>query len=173
MKKKSLYENYPWQTIVISISHQLAIYIIAGIIIFDFNLSLFFLYLFYLIVLEMTFYPRACVYCYYYGKWCFMGKGKVAALLFEKRNPQKFCERQADFKNMIPELLIVIVPIILGIVLLIQSFSWFISVLIILDIFLMTRGNSYVRGKLACPHCKQGQICCPVNKMFAEKVKSG
>lgn len=170
MKKKSLFENYPWQTIVLSILHQLAIYVIAGIIIFDFNLAWFFLYLFYVIVLEITFYPRACVYCYYYGKWCFMGKGKVAALLFEKQNPQKFCERQANFKNMLPELLVVIVPIILGIILLIQSFSWFILVLIILDIFLMTWGNSYVRGKLACPHCKQGKICCPANKMFQKKI---
>lgn len=165
------YEKYPWSIIAISIIQQLAIYVIAGIIIFDFNLGWFFLYLFYVIVLEITFYPRACVYCYYYGKWCFMGKGKVAALLFEKGNPQKFCERQANFKNMIPELLVVIVPIILGFVLLIQSFSWFIFILIILDIFLMTWGNSHVRGKLACPHCKQGRICCPAREMFTKKVK--
>lgn len=163
MKK---FENYPSSIIATTILFQLAIYFIGGYIIFHFNLALFFLYLAYLVVLEITFYPKSCVYCYYYGKWCAFGKGKVAGWFFEKKESERFCEREASFIKMIPEMLVVLVPIILGIVVLIQNFSLVILVLIVLDIILLTYGNSYVRSKLTCPHCKQGEICCPARAMF-------
>lgn len=168
---KKTYENYPWWSIVVADLVPLAIYIIAGAIIFQFGLIWFFFYLIYFAVLEITFYPRACVYCYYYGKWCFSGKGKAAALLFKKKDPKKFCERKANLINILPDLLVVIVPIILGVWLLIRDFNFIILILIILDLLLWSAGNALVRGKLACPHCKQCQICCPANDTFANKYK--
>jgi len=168
---KKSYENYPWWSIVVSNLVPLGIYIIAGYVIFQFGLTWFLVYLAYFAILEITFYPQACVYCYYYGKWCAFGKGKVAALLFKRKEPQKFCERQAKLINILPELLVVIVPVVLGVVLLLRNFNLIILIIIVLDVLLWTFGNALVRGKLACPNCQQGEICCPTKDMFLKKTK--
>lgn len=163
---KKIYENYPWWSIVLSDLVPLTIYVIAGVLIYQFGLIAFIIYLIYFAILEITYYPRACVYCYYYGKWCFSGKGKVAALFFKKQDPKIFCKRKANFLSTLPELLVVIVPVILGVYLLIQDFNLWVLILIIFDILLWMFGNALVRGKLACPHCAQGQICCPASNLF-------
>lgn len=70
---------------------------------------------------------------------------------------------------MIPEMLVVIVPVILGIILLVQEFQWWILALIVIDLILTSWGNGFVRNKLTCPRCKQGEICCPAREMFNKK----
>lgn len=166
---KKIYENYPWWSIIISDLVPLTIYAIAGYIIYQFGLIWLIIYLVYFAILELSFYPKACVYCYYYGKWCFSGKGKIAGWFFKKKEPEEFCKRKASFVGMLPELLVVIVPIVLGIILLVKEFNLFILILIILDFILVSWGNAFVRGKLACPHCRQGQICCSARDMFNKK----
>lgn len=169
MKK---FENYPRWIISITIILQLAIYVIGGAIIYQFGLVWLIVYLIYVAYLEITFYPKSCVYCYYYGKWCAFGKGKMAAWLgFKQKDNKKFCERQATYIGMIPEMLVVIVPVFLGIVLLLQRFEWGVLALIIIDLILVSWGNGFVRSKLACAHCKQGEICCPAREMFEKKAK--
>lgn len=164
------YENYPWWIIAITIIFQLAIYIIGGLIIVRFGLIWLIIYLIYVAILEITFYPKSCVYCFYYGKWCAFGKGKIASWLFKKKNPSYFCKREASIAKMLPEMLVIIVPVILGIVLLIKHFEICLLTWIILDLILVSFGNGWVRGKLTCPYCKQSQICCPALAMF-KKMK--
>lgn len=168
-KDYEAFENYPWWIIAVSIIQQLAIYVIGGFIIYQFGLIWLIVFLGYFAIFELTFYPRACVYCYYYGKWCFTGKGKMALWLrFKQKDTQEFCRRNVTFFSMLPEMLILIVPVILGVVLLVKDFSWVILILLVLDIAIASFGSGFIRGKLACAHCKQGRICCPAREIFGK-----
>ena len=70
---------------------------------------------------------------------------------------------------MIPDFLVGIIPIVAGIILLIQSFSWVILGLIIVLFFLFFGGTALIRGKLVCKYCKQREIGCPAEKLFNKK----
>ena len=62
---------------------------------------------------------------------------------------------------MIPDVLVFLVPFLLGIVVLITDFRWPILILMIFSSFLNFSGSTYVRGHLACNHCKQVEPGCP------------
>ena len=46
------------------------------------------------------------------------------------------------------------------------DFQWFTLGLMIILLLLSSMGNAYVRGQLACNHCKQGEIGCPALELF-------
>ena len=168
---KKSFENYPAWMVVVSNLVPLAIYAIGAYIIYQYGLVWLILYIAYLIFIEFSLYPKACVSCYYYGKVCAFGRGKIAALFFAKRDPQKFCQREAKWTNLIPDLLPVIVPVVAGIMLLVKDFDLLILILIIVQAVLWSLGNAFVRGKLACPNCAQGEICCPAKDMFMKEKR--
>ncbi len=70
------------------------------------------------------------------------------------------------WKDMIPDLLISLIPLITGIVLLIIKFELILLLALILLIFLTTIGNGFIRGTLTCTFCKQKDIGCPADKLF-------
>lgn len=73
-----------------------------------------FLYVAYLVILELYFLKEGCIHCCYYGKLCAFGKGAVAAMFFKEGDPEKFCERELGFKDFIPQVLVVLIPLIVG-----------------------------------------------------------
>jgi hypothetical protein len=68
--------------------------------------------------------------------------------------------------DILPDFLVFIVPVIAGVLLLVQEFSWIILSLIIVLVFLGFFGNALVRGQLACRHCKQREAGCPAEQLF-------
>jgi hypothetical protein len=115
--------------------------------------------------LEIRLLRKSCVNCYYYGKRCAFGKGKLCSLFFKKGNKEGFT---GDFtwKDLIPDMLVAIIPLLIGITRLIVGFNWLLLSLIILLFFLVSTGNGFIRGSLACKYCKQREIDCPADKMF-------
>lgn len=73
------------------------------------------------------------------------------------------------FKDLIPGLLLSLIPIIVGIIILILKFDWLILFAVLMIIFLTTFGNGFVRGKLTCNYCKQKKLGCPADKLFNKK----
>jgi hypothetical protein len=67
---------------------------------------------------------------------------------------------------MIPDLLVSLVPLIIGIVLLILEFDFIILFAAILLIVATTSGNAFVRGNLTCKYCRQRESGCPAEKLF-------
>ena len=109
----------------------------------------------------------------YYGKLCAFGKGAIAAIFFEEGTPEKFCERELGFKDFIPQVLVVLIPLLVGIALLIsRGFNLLILTAMIYPVFSWFAVNPFLYGKLACIQCKQGSICCPALKFFT-KGKGG
>lgn len=153
--QKKFYDNYPRQTVLVSNLKTLAIYTIGAIIIFQIGNGRGIAYIIFLIYMEFRLLQKSCRNCWYYGKYCAFGKGKLSALIYAKGKSEKFLNRKITWKNMLPDLLISFIPVITGIILLTQAFNRRIMIGIILILALISQGNSCIRKKLACNHCKQ------------------
>ncbi len=165
-----IYDAYPRRIILISNLNTTIIYAIGASIIFQIGNGRGIAYIIFVIYMEFRLLQKSCRNCWYYEKYCAFGKGKLSALIYPKGKPEKFLNRKITRKNMLPDLLISFIPIITGIMLLMQTFNRWILVGVIIILALTSQGNSCIRNKLACNHCKQGELGCPAKKLF-EKAK--
>ena len=163
------YEKYPLWIVLISNLVSLAIYVLGAIVMYEVGWVWLVLYLIYILWLEVRLLKKSCVYCYYYGKTCAFGKGKICRLFFKQGDPQEFVKAKITWRDIIPDFLVSIVPILVAIALLIIDFNWLILALLIALIFLTSAGNGFIRGSLACRYCKQREIGCPATELFSKK----
>jgi hypothetical protein len=172
MKKRetACYENYPVNIVIIANLLSIAIYAIGFYILFKLWWVCSVIYLVYCAFLEIKLLSKSCTHCYYYGKCCAFGKGKIAPRLF-KKDKKNLAACKTGWKDLFPDLLVSLVPLIAGIALLFIDFSWLILALVIILVLLTTMGNGYVRGQLACKFCKQRELGCPAQKLFNKKRK--
>ena len=119
-------------------------------------------------MLEIRLLKDGCVNCYYYGKVCGFGKGKLSALFFKKGDNAKFSQKKVGWKDMAPDMLVFIAPIMAGIISLIYNFSGItiILILILVLVFLSLAGNALVRGFVTCVKCKQRKLGFPAEDLF-------
>lgn len=162
------YENYPLKIVVLSNLLSISIYITGAFIIYQIGWLYSTLYLIYCLILEIRILKTSCVNCYYYGKTCGFGKGRLSALFFKKGDPSKFTQKELKWKDMIPDMLVFIVPTLAGIFLLLSNFSWLIMALILVLLTLSLFGNALIRG-LTCNKCKQKDLGCPAQDLFQGK----
>jgi hypothetical protein len=76
------------------------------------------------------------------------------------------------WKDIIPDFLVFIIPVIAGCILLLIEFQWTILILVIVLLLPGFFGNAIVRGNLACNYCKQKEIgrhLCPADQLFERK----
>ncbi|MBS3088367.1 hypothetical protein J4402_01155 [Candidatus Pacearchaeota archaeon] len=169
MKKEIYYEKYPRQIVLFSNIVSIAIYLIGAFIIYQLGIIWLILYLAYIILLELRLIKGHCTDCYYYGKRCAFGKGKISSAFFKKGKSENFCKKKITWKSLIPDLMVSLIPFVVGIVLLIKNFNW-IFLLSVIALFVLTSiGNGIIRSRLACKYCKQKQIGCPAQKLFEKK----
>ena len=166
MSSKKCYENYPIGFVIGANIFQLLIYFIGAYIIYQIGLIWLILYILYIVILEIRLLKLSCVNCYYYGKLCAFGRGKICSLSFKKGISQQFLDKKITWKDLIPEFILSIVPIFIGIALLIKNFNWIILFLIVILLLLSFPVTGYLRGSLACKHCKQREIGCPAEQFF-------
>jgi hypothetical protein len=162
-------ENYPGCIIFVSNFVSFAIYLIGAVIMSQLGVVWLTIYLLYVLWLELRVMKKSCVNCYYYGKYCSFGKGKISALLFKKGNPKAFTKRKITWKDILPDFLVSLIPLIAGIVLSILNFSWLRLIFMVLLVILTFSGNAFVRGSLACKFCKQRELGCPAERLFSKK----
>jgi hypothetical protein len=169
MKKEQDYENYPLWIVFLANLVSIATYLIGALIISQIGLIWLILYLIFIGILEFRLISKHCVDCYYYGKTCAFGKGKISSLLFKKGNQKNFCDKKMTWKDILPDFMVSLIPAIAGIVLIIINFRWSILILIIILFLLATMGSGFVRSNLACKHCKQRKLGCPAEQLFKKK----
>jgi hypothetical protein len=109
---------------------------------------------------------KSCRNCWYYGRRCGFGKGKLCALLFPKGDPADFLRKDITWSDIVPDFAVGLLPVVAGAVLLVRRFSWSLLGLVLLLLFLTTAGNAIVRRVLVCSHCKQRELGCPAQKLF-------
>ena len=171
MKKEQCYENYPFWIVFFSNLVSIAIYLIGAFIIYQIGLIWLILYLVFIGIQEFRLIRGHCTACYYYGKTCAFGKGKISSMFFKKGDGNKFCKKQMTWKDIVPDFLVSIIPIIAGIALLVIRFNWVILIFVIILFLLTSTGNGIVRSSLACKYCKQRKIGCPAEQLFNKKKK--
>jgi len=165
METKS-YENFPAGIVLLSSSVAIALYALGTLILGRLGALFAVLYLLYALWIEVSVLRKSCVHCYYYGKVCGLGKGKLCAWLFKQGDPRQFIEREVSWREILPDMLVLGFPLIGGIVSLIADFSWSLVGLLALMIALSFGGNSLVRGSFACKYCKQRELGCPAQQLF-------
>ena len=171
MKKSICYENFPLWIVLLSNLLSITIYLVGLYIILKFGILFATLFVVYIFLIEFRLLTKSCRYCYYYGKMCAFGRGKCCALLFKKGNPEKFVKTEITMKDILPDFLIFIFPLIGGIILLLSNFSWLIVVLLAILVILGFIGNAIVRGSFACRYCKQREIGCSAERLFSKTKK--
>ena len=160
------FEKYPLRIVFLSNLLSFLIYALGIVIIQRIGWIYAGLYIVYIIIFEIRLLKFHCPDCYYYGKVCAFGKGIISSLFFKKGDPTRFVCKKFSYKDLIPDILVFIIPAISAIVLLILKFDWFILFSLVILVFLNFSGNAYVRGQLACKNCKQKELGCPATDFF-------
>lgn len=145
-------------------------YLIGGFIMYRLGFIWFALYILYILILEIRLLKKHCVDCYYYGKTCCFGKGRLSRLFFKKGDTTKFNQNKMTWKNLVPDFLVSVAPLFVGIFMVITRFNWLIMFSIISLFILAFVGNALVRSQLACKYCRQCEFGCPAQKLF-DKTK--
>jgi hypothetical protein len=169
MEITKTHDNYPIWIVILSNLVSILIYISGFMITLRLGWIAAVLYLVFILALEYRLISKHCVNCYYWGKTCGFGKGRLSSLFFKRNDPSKFCENKMSWKDMIPDLLVSLVPLIIGIVLMIIKFDFILLFAAIILIVLTTSGNGFIRGNLTCSYCKQRELGCPAEKLFNKK----
>ena len=169
MKELAAYERFPLSIVFLSNFLTISIYAIGIYVLAQCGIWWAVLFLLYCGWFEMRLLRYHCVNCYYYDKVCAFGKGKLSALLFQKGDPQKFAQNQIRWRDLVPDFLVLIFPLIGGIVLLVMAFNWIILILLVVLITLSFAGNAFIRGSYACKYCKQKELGCPAEQLFNKK----
>ncbi|HPI20530.1 MAG TPA: hypothetical protein PKY56_09185 [Candidatus Kapabacteria bacterium] len=169
MEKLNTYEKYPVWIIVLSNCVFIVIYLLGFLIILEIGFVFALFYLFYILFLEYRLIKNHCTDCYYFGKACGFGRGLLSSLFFKKGDISKFCSMEMTWKDLLPDMLVSLIPLITGIVLLIIKFNFVLLIELVILVLLTTIGNSIIRGKFTCKFCKQREIGCPAEKLFDRK----
>jgi len=165
------FECYPLWTVLVYYLISFSTYAVGLYLFYLLYPVLSLLFLVYMLYLEFSVYREGCRYCYYYGKRCVAGRGVLVKFLFKKGDSQKFCERTLSLKDFIPQILASLMPMAAGAYLLYKDFSLLIFGLTVWPIVMWVLGNPVIYGRLACPNCRQGKICCPACEFFMKKTK--
>jgi hypothetical protein len=166
MQEPAAREEYPLSIVIVSNLVAFLVYIIGAFILFRFSIAGVIAYLAFIVLLEYRLLAGHCTDCYYYGKTCAFGKGRLSARLFRKGSPEKFSRMQIGWKDIVPDFLVFMIPVLAGILFLLQAFSWTVLILVIALLLLGFAGNALVRGQLACRFCRQRGIGCPAEQLF-------
>ena len=166
METTKPYENYPMGIVIQSNIVSLSIYALGFLIVLRLGLVFSLLYMVYILALEYRLIRYHCTKCFYWGKTCGFGQGRLSSFVFKKGDTSKFCAKEISWRDMIPDILISLIPMAIGIILLIIQFDLILLSALLLLILLTTSGNGYIRGTLTCKYCKQRELGCPAYMLF-------
>jgi len=121
---------------------------------------------------EVMVLKRSCVHCYYYGRLCGRGRGKLSSWLFKRGDPSHFAVRQICWWGIAPQLLATLPPLLVGAFLLLEQFELTTLAAMAAILGLSLGGNALVRRSYACKYCKQRELGCPALAMFSERSAS-
>ena len=166
-----IYEEFPLPLVLLCTLSNILIYIIGAYIIADIGKIYAFLYLLYCLFLETRILLMSCRDCYYYGKLCAFGKGKICSLLFKRGSLERFKMKKITWVDIVPDFLVSIIPLVIGIFLLILDFTWLRLSVILLLVIIAFPFTGFVRGSISCKFCKQKEIGCPAVLLFNSREK--
>lgn len=160
------FERYPLGTVIAANAVAWTIYVAGTAILARHGAAPAVVYAACCLWVEFRVLTKSCRNCWYYGRRCGFGKGKLCALLFPKGAPSDFLRKDITWWDIVPDFAIGLLPVIAGAVSLVRDFSWPLLLMVLALLALSTAGNAFVRGVLVCPHCRQRELGCPAQKLF-------
>jgi hypothetical protein len=170
--KNGTYDAFPWPVVVLCSAVGLCIYAIGWYLMAGLGHSWGVLYLLYCVWVEYRVLRMSCRHCVYFGKTCAFGRGKVCSWFFTPQTPEAFAERQISWRDMVPDFLVSLIPLGVGIILLVRRFNWGVILLMVVLFLLSSVGTGLIRGCLACRYCRQREIGCPAERLFRKSQKA-
>jgi len=162
--KTQCYENYPLWMVILANTLSISIYIIGAFILYGLGIIFSALYLVFCLFMEIRL-LKNCSNCYYYGKSCAFGKGRLSPHIFEKGDPDLFYQEDVSWYAVLPDFLVFLFPMVGGIILLFIEFNWITLLLIIVILILSLAGNAMIRS-LTCRNCQQRELGCSAAELF-------
>lgn len=164
------YENFPPRQVAATLLVTASIYAVGAAILAGFGTALAGVYLLFCLGNELQIMKKSCTDCFYFGRWCAFGRGKAAALLFKRGEPRHFHAKHITWKDLLPDMLVVVFPLVAGSVLLLQAFSWTTLVLLAVFAALSFGGTYLIRSRIACAGCRQRELGCPAEQFFSRRL---
>jgi hypothetical protein len=161
------YEQFPGVIVLAANLLSLALYALGIFIISRTGVWFVLIYGLYCLWFEFRTLRRSCVNCYYYGKRCGLGKGIICSRLFKQGKNEEFSAHSFTWLDLLPDFVVIIIPLIFGIISLIQNFSWIILLALLILIILSTTGNAIIRGNFLCRYCRQRELGCLAQQLFS------
>ena len=165
-----IYDEFPLRLVLFCNGINIAIYIIGAYLITPLGKIYVVLYLLYCLWIETRVLIVSCRDCYYYGKLCAFGKGKVCSLFFKRGSLERFKLKKITWLNIVPDFLVSLIPLAVGIFHLVISFTWPRLVFVLVLVIMAFPVTGFVRGSISCKYCKQKEIGCPASQLFARKA---
>ena len=163
------FEDYPARMVAVSVLVTVAIYAAGTFVLSGFGPVMTASYVLFLLWNEVRVMKLSCVDCYYFGRVCAFGRGKVAALFFRQGNAERFAAKPVTWVQLLPDMLVPLLPLVGGIILLVRQFDWLRAALLAVLLAGATYGNYYVRSSIACRYCKQRELGCPAEQFFGKQ----
>jgi hypothetical protein len=158
-------ENYPFKIICVSATLTIISYFLGTLVFYVINPFLALVFLLLAISTIVVSMKLRCTHCYYFGKYCNFGLGKLTAKFFNKGDPDEFSSSNKVVPTAILSFGTMILPVIAGIGLIILDFSLVTLSLLLIYIVFGILPNFFVRGNF-CDKCVQGQLGCPTYKQM-------
>jgi cell division protein FtsW (lipid II flippase) len=162
--KFSFCENYPkhittirW--IILLLAFGLGIYVLLGL-----HYLLAIIYIVYSLVALTLILPLSrCASCFYHGKFCNTGWGKIAAYLSEKGDESKYVDH---YNYAIFLHLLWLIPLLIALLQLVRQKDLFALSIFVIYLFILF-AEKIILKKLCCKRCHQREFCpaVPFRKM--------
>lgn len=152
----SFCENYPLliiliRWIILLLAFGLGIYVLLKL-----HHMLALIYIIYSIVALTLILPLSrCVSCFYHGKFCNTGWGKIAAYLFKKGDESKYVDH---YNYAIFLHLLWLVPLLVALLQLIRKRDVFALSIFLIYLFVLFI-EKIILKKLCCKRCRQREFC--------------
>lgn len=156
------YESYPFSTVCLSMLQTVLSYVLGALIFyFAGGILLGFGYIVLCLIVLLLSMRFRCTFCYYYGKKCPSGLGRLSKSLFSKRDAADFANPRNVSIVAIPSFGLLFLPLVVGLVFVFIRFSWLLLFLFIAYFLIAISAGFPLRKDLLCKHCRQGEIGCP------------
>jgi len=172
MNETRAFEHFPTPIVLLCNTVPVLIYLSGIAITLKISWIAALVYFLFILASEYRLLSRSCTRCYYYGKNCGFGKGRVSSWFFKRKEPMDIFSADMTWKDLIPDILISLIPLVTGIILMIVEFNILILLAVIIIVVMSSAGNGYIRSNFACKFCRQRIVGCPAQKFFGtDRVK--
>ncbi len=153
-------EEYPQAPVILNNLLMILWIVMGTLACWFFNPSVALVFLaFAVIMVYVVLRKLVCTDCYYYGKWCPIGWGKLSATLFKKGNIEDFATGIGLKLAPLTYGLLAIVPLVLIVISIIQAFS-IAKIVVAILLLSVSFYSASIGRKKACAQCKM-RLTCP------------